>query len=186
MYTIQLLSQEGKGISLGRLALALQRAIARDERFRVGTMRQELSTLTRRERAEAGVSLWQVPTIYLQCIRLTAKKPYCGNHPGPCYVGPLGERQKPNSTLLEWDDWVAFHTLVNEVCDHLNLSANIWTLPRDVRGKMWIRKGLSSRLRWDYEEQWEPRRSQPLRVWNTGTPDQFQKTRATISLKGML
>jgi hypothetical protein len=106
-------------------------------------------------------------------VRLSNKKPYCGNHPGECLIHPIfGTTKKKNMKLLEWDDWVAFHGIVNDVLDELGLDADVWTKPMDVKGYMWIRKGLNRRLRYDYDEKnvgsWAP-----LREWNRGTADQF-------------
>jgi len=106
-------------------------------------------------------------------VRLSSKKPYCGNHPGNCLVHPIfGATKKKNMTLLEWDDWVAFHGIVNDVLDELELDADVWSKPLDVKGIMWIRKGHKRRIRYDYDEKdvgsWAP-----LREWNRGTQDQF-------------
>jgi hypothetical protein len=167
MYTIQVLSSH----DIDRVRRHLEDKVAKDGRFRIGTLSQGVSALTRKERREAVVEMWEVPTLYLQRIRLKEAKPYCGNHPGPCV---LTGQKKPTSTLMEWDDWVAFHTLVNKVLDQLHVKANVWTLPYDVKGKMWIRKGTHARVRWDYTEEYDGR-IQPLRHWNVGTPDQFQE-----------
>lgn len=176
MYTIQFLDDTTDStFAQRRFQQTLQETILQDGRFRVGAQHWGTSTLTRKERAQAGVEVWKVMTLYLQRIRLTTPKPYCGNHPGPCVVGFL-PRKKPTASYLEWDDWVAFHTLVNQVCDNLQVSANIWTLPPDAKGKMWIRKGTQARQRWDYQDDWSRGGLQPLRVWNTGTPDQFTQT----------
>lgn len=189
MYTIQFLQEELSTFEQVGFQRTLREIITLGGRFKVERQHWGTSTLTRKERKEAAtlspdrtdlvadhkgillLNFAQVATLYLQKIRLTTPKPYCGNHPGACY---LNGRKKPTTSYLEWDDWVAFHTLVNGVCDYLQVSANIWTLPQDARGKMWIRKGTLPRLKWDYQEKWEPPGSlQPLRVWNTGSADQF-------------
>ena len=116
------------------------------------------------------------PCIKVKPVRLIKAKPYCGNHPGECVVNPfVGVRKKPNATYLEWDDWVKFHGLVNRVLNRFRCNADVWSTPTDVRGKMWIRKGRLSRVKWDWEEKWETGRFVPTRIWNQGTPDQFIK-----------
>lgn len=169
MYTIQLL--EGETFTQQSLRHELQRTIKEQGKFQVGDSRWDSSFLTSKEREEVGVEAWQVPTFYMSRIRLTTPKPYCGNHPGPCQVNPFIQRKKPRATWLEWDDWVVFHTMVNNVCDSLQVYANVWTLPQDARGKFWIRKGYRPRQRYDYEEAYV--RGDLTRVWNTGTIDQF-------------
>jgi hypothetical protein len=174
MYTIQCLDAPGTFVERA-LQQTLNDTMTQDGRFRVISQRWGHSTMTRKERKEAGTEAWEYNTLYLQKIRLTSAKPYCGNHPGPCLIGPGGPRHKPNTVFLEWDDWVQFHNLINGVCDQLQLRANIWTRPRDAHGKFWIRKDLTARVKWDYTE--EGRGKPPyvsiIRVWNTGTPDQF-------------
>jgi hypothetical protein len=173
MYTIQLLN--GDIHRLERLREALITRIQNDGRFSVSYMTIGFSTVPRRERREAGLTreqAWQIPTLFLRNIRLTKPKPYCGNHPGPCEIP---DRPKPNARLLEWDDWVAFHKLVNGLFNQRKVRANIWTLPHDVSGKMWIRKGLLARVKWDWTEESSPRfNGRNIRIWNQGTPDQFE------------
>lgn len=162
MYTISVL--KGGLAKRDKLALTLQAAIAKDGRFRVG----DFSVGNLHSRNEDS------PAIYLQRIRLTHKKEYCGNHPGNCIINPFrGAEKKKITSYLEWDDWVAFHSIVNRVCNRLRVDANIWTLPQDVQGKMWIRKGTQARVRYDYTETFN-NFGLPIRHWNTGTPDQFQ------------
>jgi hypothetical protein len=105
---------------------------------------------------------------------LINRKPYCGNHPGECLVNPFtGPTKKPNATYLEWDDWVKFHAFVNRVLNRFKTNANVWSTPMDVRGKMWIRKGTSPRINWDWEERLD-NYGRIVRDWNQGTPDQFK------------
>lgn len=176
MYTIQLLN--GDENRLTDLREALLKRIAKDGRFRVGVVGHSISNVGRREAREHNIphdKRCNVPTLYLQRIRLVKKKPYCGNHPGECVVNPfVGPRKKPNATYLEWDDWVAFHNLVNGLLNQRHVRALIWTLPQDVKGKMWIRKGLQARRRWDYEDDYSRNTVVPIRIWNQGTPDQFE------------
>src|SRR5690348_11075987 len=91
--------------------------------------------------------------ILLRKVRLMKAKPYCGQHPGPCQIGPFGERPRRNMRFLEWDDWVAFHSVVNDALDgprrkrgRSPIRADIWTNPPEKldKGKrMWVRRGLA-------------------------------------------
>lgn len=122
----------------------------------------------------SGIDRVGRPIILVQNVRLVKAKAYCGNHPGPCVVNPYaGARPKPVNKHLEWDDWVRFHSLVNRVLNRFHVEADVWSQPRDARGKFWIRRGKVSRVRYDYEESGPS--YNPLRIWNTGTPDQFEK-----------
>lgn len=118
--------------------------------------------------------------LYIKPVRLRTKKPYCGNHPGECQVNPFtGPTKKPNATYLEWDDWVAFHKLVNATLNRLHTHADVWSTPADVRGKMWIRKGTLPRVRWDWTEDMD-RYGRAVRTWNQGTPDQFKQAKVKV------
>lgn len=118
---------------------------------------------------------WQVG---MRGIRLTRAKPYCGQHPGECIVGLLGPRPKPNLRCLEWDDWIQFHDLVNDVLDSLDARADVWTVPRELPipghgRRFFIRKGSKRRVRWEWEE--KSGRFNVVRLWNMGSDDQFEK-----------
>lgn len=166
MYTIMIL--QGGTPKRDRVLSLLSDKIAKDGRFRAILTPADSKT-SRAERQIAG-QVRVLPSIMVDKVRLTEKKPYCGNHPGPCL---LGGAPKPVSSRMEWEDWVEFHTLVNQVLNRLKCRANVWSLPYDVKGRMWIRKDRSPRLRYEYTEtpdKW----GRPLRHWNTGTDDQFQ------------
>jgi hypothetical protein len=116
--------------------------------------------------------------IGLRKVRLTEAKPYCGQHPGECLVNPFaGPTKKKRMTLLEWDDWVEFNGLVNDVLDEHGIDADVWSNPQETKGTMWIRKGQQRRLRYDYDDDfsgsWSRTTGLPVRVWNEGTHDQF-------------
>jgi hypothetical protein len=109
--------------------------------------------------------------LHVTMVRLQESKPYCGQHPGECLVG--GPRRK--SKCLEWDDWVRFHAVVNDVLDHLGIDADAWTCPPELLDKgrkMWVRRGTLRRYRWEWEEDW--RHGRTVRIWNHGTADQFE------------
>ena len=114
------------------------------------------------------------PCIRIKTVRLTKKKSYCGNHPGECQVSPFGNRKKPVVSYLEWNDWVAFHSIVNKVLNRFRANAEVWSEPQDVKGKMWIRKGTKARLHYDWTEDCDSY-GRIIRYWNQGTPDQFNK-----------
>jgi hypothetical protein len=111
-------------------------------------------------------------------VRLQKAKPYCGQHPGECQAGPFGfERPKRSGSWLEWDDWVAFNDLVNDVLDGLRACAEVWSVPPEImdKGKKFhIRRGRARRVRWDWTEEHRGGLGRPVRVWNHGSPDQFQ------------
>ena len=115
--------------------------------------------------------------IVMKPIRLKEKKLYCGQHPGECQA--TGRKQRA-SRCLEWDDWVEFHGLVNDVLDKLKVSADVWSKPPEKLSqgtKMWIRKGLRRRVHYSWESDWQSNDfgGREVRVWNHGTDDQFAK-----------
>lgn len=174
-YTIQILY--GGEEKRNKVFQALQERIAKDGRFRCD-LEMTWEPLSREDKLIARYPTHDgrrppqcVEGIRIHKVRLTEKKPYCGNHPGPC---PLSDKPKPRSTLLEWDDWVAFHKLINRTLNKFRTKANVFTLPYDVQGRMWIRKSDKARVRWDYEERVRPGFLISLRIWNQGTPDQFE------------
>jgi hypothetical protein len=112
------------------------------------------------------------PIIVVKPVRLLKKKPYCGQHFGECIVNPfIGVQKKKNMTILEWEDWIKFHGLVNRVLNKFHADADVWTTPLECRGKFFIRKGKSARKRFDVDENWST--GQRVQTWNTGTSDQF-------------
>jgi hypothetical protein len=168
MYNIQILNPRADA---QKLATTLQARVAKDSRFVIHHLQVGSLHSFRKNYPQVGKTM--LPTIFLSSVRLSQKKPYCGNHPGPCEVNPfLGPQPKKNATWLEWDDWVAFHTLVNNLLNQRHMSANIWTTPQDAKGKFWIRRGRQARLHYDYSE--ENYGGRIIRVWNTGTEDQFE------------
>jgi len=99
-------------------------------------------------------------------VRLRKAKPYCGNHPGECFVTPgVAPRKKPVMSLPEWDDWVKFNNFVNALLNRLRKNADVWSMPPDARGIMWMRKGLKARkvYNWTTDAQ-NPR----LKHWDRG------------------
>ena len=123
----------------------------------------------------------RVECVELRRIRKAAPSDYCGQHPGPCLVPFLGERPKQKNRLLEWDDWVRFHGIVNGVLDAMGAVADVWTRPQEAvpmpgtgsRARFWIRKGDKARVKYDWEDDYRPGRFNPIRLWNMGSPDQF-------------
>lgn len=159
MYTIQIL--KGGLIKQCQVLNALEDRIAKS-RFRA-TIRP-------------GVDVKGNVCIYLKPVRLREGKPYCGNHPGEC---PIGGPPKKTATYLEWEDWVAFHKLVNATLNRFHTHADVWSTPADVSGKMWIRKGTLPRVHWDWTEDMD-RYGRTVRTWNRGTPDQFKQAKVKV------
>ena len=165
MYTIQFLS--GGTAKRDKVYSYLQTRLAKDGRFSC-TMELGEEKVTREDRRADG-NLYSAPCIRVRKVRLTQKKPYCGNHPGEC---PISSKPKPVSSMLEWDDWVAFNNLVNKALNRFRANANVWSLPHDVKGRMWIRKGTRARLCYSWKEQIDSY-GRMIRIWNQGTEDQF-------------
>lgn len=170
-YTIQFL--KGGNEKRDRVLADLTTRLANDGRFLCHFQLGEAKT-TRDDRKLVG-KVYSLPCILVENVKLTEKKPYCGNHPGEC---PVSDKPKPKSTRLEWDDWVAFHALVNRSLNKYKADANVWSLPRDVKGRMWIRMGRMARLRYDWTESYDGY-GRAIRYWNQGTPDQFTKEETT-------
>lgn len=161
-YTIQFSpgAYEKRQDTRNRVLLYLQERLAKDGKFRCN-----LQASTNR-----GLGGYICHTILVAQVRLVKAKEYCGNHPGEC---PVSSKKKPVSTRLEWDDWVAFNSIVNKVLNRFKANANVWSLPHDVKGKMWIRKGTQARKRYDWDEKTDAY-GRVVRYWNSGTPDQFE------------
>ena len=156
-YTIQF--QSGQFEKRDRVFSYLQERIIKEGRFR--------ATLI------VGHKYGILPSIVIKPVRLVKAKEYCGNHPGECVIPPHGSKKKHVATYLEWEDWVAFNGMVNRVLNRFRANADVWSTPADVRGKMWVRKGLKARKRYDWEDKFLPGRSVPVRVWNQGDDSQF-------------
>lgn len=75
--------------------------------------------------------------IKLRNIRLKESKLYCGNHPNECENNFGGSPRR--GKYLEGADWVSVNDLINDICDNLNIEANIYT------SVCWIRKGTRRR-----------------------------------------
>jgi hypothetical protein len=154
-YVIQL--NKGNEVKLSNVFNDLNARIAKDGRFKcdIDTFKDASSRNCMR----------------ISRVRLAKAKPYCGNHPGECEIIPGIVQVKKVMSYLEWDDWVAFHNLVNTSLNKYKCDADVWSNPQDVQGKMWIRKGIHMRKRYDWDEKYNYGRT--IREWNTGTPDQF-------------
>lgn len=114
--------------------------------------------------------------IHVTNVRLVESKFYCGQHAGPCDL-PQGFPRKPKKMkLLEWEDWQAFHAVVNSVLDKGKVSADCWSFPPDTaldKGKkLWIRRGDKRRTQYDYAVAYRPG-GMPFYKANHGSPDQF-------------
>lgn len=112
----------------------------------------------------------KVDEIHVRRVRLTEAKPYCGQHPGECAVGP-----RRRGKWLEWNDWVEFNGLVNDALDQLKADADVWSTPAetlDKGKKMWVRRGTRRRVEYDWEQR-PGLFGNGVRVWNHGTENQF-------------
>lgn len=151
-----------------KVALAIEAAVKQDGRFTCST---SVEQYTRYRKSHQRVRI--------DMVRLTESKPYCGQHPGECFISPIfGAPKKPKCKFLEWEDWVAFHALVNDVLDAHHVDADATTSPRepmDKGSRFYVRRGTQRRQQYDWKESWPMgRMAAPLRVWNHGTPDQFR------------
>lgn len=168
-YTIQVF--KGGHEKRDRILVYLRERLIKDGRFRAMLEPgEEKTSRTDRNRIQEARYQHSLPCIRIRLVRLVKKKAYCGNHPGEC---PVDNKPKPISSHLEWEDWVKFHAIVNRALNRFKTDANVWSLPHDVRGRMWIRKGLQARLHYDWTERFDSY-GRAIRDWNPGTEDQFQ------------
>jgi hypothetical protein len=151
------------------VSVALHEIIAKDGRF---TFEIEWKSYPHKGDRRFG-SRQPGEGFVIRKVRLIAAKPYCGQHPGECFVTPFSKERKPRMKYLEWDDWVAFHALVNKVLDRFKACADVWSRPAEAGSDMWIRRGLRSRVRWEWEDDWTGQAFRPRQIWNPGTDDQF-------------
>lgn len=156
--------------AVGALMASVQRAVT-DAGFKVGDYGYTGSTNGRGPKEGSGKPGYVVD---LRKIRLAKAKPFCGAHPGPCVVGGTYTKAglKRASNCLEWEDWIAFHEVVNDVLDRYHVDADITTAGADVdRGRLlFCRRGLKRRVRYDWTEDARDARKRPI---NYGTEDQF-------------
>lgn len=167
-YTIKVHGNESDCL---KIQSALREAIKEDGRFRL-----QIEYIGWLNRGKRDGSRKPGYAFRLNRVRLVEAKPYCGQHAPPCVINPFtGPRKLMKATYLEWDDWVELHHLVNDVLDQGNVDADVWTMPLEVRGTMWIRKGMARRIRYDYENIWRQDHWAPIQKWNLGTADQFRR-----------
>lgn len=165
-YTIQFL--KGNEEKRNRVLVYLRERLIKDGRFNCRLVGSHIAT-SKHDRLGMAKAVYTVPGILIEKVRLVKAKSYCGNHPGSCLAS---DKRKPIATYLEWDDWVAFHGIVNRVLNRFKSDANVWTLPQDVKGKFLIRQGLKARIKYDWTEEINSY-GQPVHIWNTGDYSQF-------------
>jgi hypothetical protein len=158
---------KNSGVSALRLARDIEKALERS-RF---TAHLEPKMLGGRNYGEG---------IIVRPVRLREAKPYCGQHPGECQVPFGGPRPKRSYRYLEWDDWVEFNNLLNDIMDRLHVQADAWSCPPetlDKGSKMWIRRiALGRRHRYEWEPEYRASfGGREVRVWNHGSDDQFEE-----------
>lgn len=115
----------------------------------------------------------KLPSIHVSPVRLVKPKPYSGQRPEGNSTRFYQPKLK-KSRYLEWNDWVRFHRLVNRVLNRFRTHANVWTEPPYIKGKMWIRKGLQARFRYNVEVTFD-RFGREIHEWNPGDDSQFAK-----------
>ena len=158
-YTILISSAAPIDLLVGQLTTRIKQ----DNRFRFQVGRLGTSFFGLGKNAEGPRQFFT-----LKNIRLLRKKEYCGNHFGPCLVL---DRKKPTSSYLECSDWIEFNNLINEFLDSISYDSEVYSEPRDVKGKFWIRKANKPRTRYDFEYKYSSGRAVPEP--NKGTADQF-------------
>ena len=91
----------------------------------------------------------------LRCIRMKRKKPYCGQHAGPCQAR-FSWRKHPVMSLLEGADWIGWNAMLNDIFDAAGMSVDIWSRSKegglDGSGRFFVRKGRRRRMIYDGEE----------------------------------
>jgi hypothetical protein len=174
MYVIQCLSRK---TNIDKLAQSLIARIQKDGRFRVNHLEVGTVKTSREDRRTLG-KVWTMPAILMKGIRLTKKSSYCLQHPGECLIDPFTGKLPPkkNATFLDWDNWIAFHNLVNGLLNQRHASANVWTNPMELlapdKKRMWIRRGKQARIKWEWETSYN-NYGRRVQTWNSGTIDQF-------------
>lgn len=123
--------------------------------------------------------LGQVFVIEMRKIRLKEKdrKPYCGQHAGPCFV----DRPRNRACYLESADWIRLHNAINVVLDLNFVKAEIFSsrvdqfrAPGCRVNKFSIRSiELGGRKRYDYIDGAPPDAFRPHYLFDPGTPNQF-------------
>lgn len=172
-YTIRLFSQHPNAKSEPKFPRNFE------ERLRKALTKAGVSAkviLFSEERRRSSVSQGARPcsTCSVEGIRLLKPKPYCGNHPGPCDVGAgiVNPLKKKRAMYLEWVDWVTVHRHINDLLDKVAAAmpdtfADVFTLPQEVDGRLWIRRKGVRRHRYDYLEH-RGVFGRPQRAWIRG------------------
>ena len=108
--------------------------------------------------------------IKIECVRLRRKKPYCGQHPGPCLVQAV--RKHRVGRWLEGADWVGFNDGLNDLFDRMKWRADIWSYNREaVGGIYYIRRGRLRRI--DYTHNTDYRFGQFIAFWEKAEQHDF-------------
>lgn len=122
-------SQRG---SVATLIKALQKWQQTDKKFNF-----ELEVLPTGTRSRLAVQ------ISITKVRLKARRPYCGNHAGPCQI--QGAHTNRSATYLEGGDWVRFNDKLNDILDRVagGLCASV------ASAACVIRQGAERRTRYE-------------------------------------
>lgn len=152
--------------------------VKKNKKFRIGRiLGPETEVLLGRAARRRGVPRL---LLTLQSILLIKSKPYCGQHPGECPI----DAPRPKSTHLEWDDWIAFNKIVNDILDTMKVEAEVWSNPRELsyRGqgkRFWIRKDGHRRVKYDWRDDWDQKRKRMVRRWDMRSNSQFIQEAST-------
>jgi hypothetical protein len=172
-YSIKFTNPSMTDSQLTQFRAELKAKLEADGRFKVpGEIREIRAQFGR---GKARVSNWVLEMKY---VRLNKAKEYCGQHPGECQIGPFGAREKRKSSCLEWNDWIEFNALVNDVLDAFGQPAEVWSVPMELMDKgkkFFIRLDNKRRVEYDWHER-AMSYGRVARVWDHGSPSQFQVT----------
>lgn len=150
MYTLTLLPNRPPS---GTLLLA-------EDTKAANTLSRLVSKVLSKEKLTAQIQLRVLLTVggharielELLSVRLTKKRPYCGNHAGPC---PAGGPKKRDYTFLEALDWIRFNNALNKALDASSFGDKV-----DIHSKadvehgspVHIRRAGVGRRKWQYLE----------------------------------
>lgn len=173
MYTVQFAEHE----TAVAFKTRLEAKLPEDGRFTVRTVEVETETLGPIASKKRAPKVF----VYLHTIRRAKRGDYCGQHPGPCAA--VVPRKITRGFWLEWDDWITFHSLVNDILDEMAPAACAWSVPNEgipmypgQGKKFWIRKDGKRRQRYDWDEDptYHSFFGAVRRRWDMGSASQFE------------
>ncbi len=72
------------------------------------------------------------PCVKILCVRLRLRKPWCGQHAGPCQGNRKNTYGHRGAILLEGADWVGWNDGLNDILDRLKIDADVWTSNKEA------------------------------------------------------